>query len=142
MITEISAGGVVVHKEKSGWLVLLMKDMKGSWTFPKGIINRGEKPREGAIREIDEEVGINGLTLVAPLKNISYMYRRGSLIQKSVYYFLFISPKKARPVVQLEEGIQEARWVTLIGAYSDIGYRRTNVGVLAEAEKLLERYER
>ncbi len=35
MKKEISAGGVIVRKKARGWEVLLIKDMKSNWTFPK-----------------------------------------------------------------------------------------------------------
>ena len=61
MNTEVSSGGIVVYKAHDGWYVLLMKDMKHNWTFPKGKIEHGENLQELlAVRNhmrLKEEVG-------------------------------------------------------------------------------------
>jgi 8-oxo-dGTP pyrophosphatase MutT (NUDIX family) len=70
MKTEHSAGGIVIRKQKPGCFVLIIKDMNHSWTFPKGMIELGEKPVEAAVREIAEETGVNNLKLIKPLEQI------------------------------------------------------------------------
>lgn len=133
MKTEISAGGVVVRKRKKSRQVLLMKDMKGNWTFPKGIIEKDEVPELAAKREVLEEVGIKSLKLIKTLTPIHYMYKRGDLISKTVHYFLFQSLKNEALKPQKEEGVREAKWVNLRKAIGIIGYQKTNKPVLEEA---------
>lgn len=134
---EVSAGGVIVYKHTREWLVLIMKDMKGNWTFPKGKIEEHEEPAEAAIREIREEVGLTALTHIAELTPVHYFYYRGGPVKKTVHYYLFRSPKKQTPVVQTEEGISEARWVRMADAKRIIGYPKTNLPLLAEARAKL-----
>lgn len=55
MKKELSAGGVVVRKKGNAWQVLLLKDMNDNWTFPKGLIEKGENPPSAAKREIADE---------------------------------------------------------------------------------------
>ena len=50
------AGGVVFNAEGE---VLLLRHQSGSWVFPKGHIEPGETPLETAVREIEEEAGID-----------------------------------------------------------------------------------
>lgn len=135
MKTEISAGGVVVAKRGDRWVVLLMRDMNGSWTFPKGKIEKGEEPSQTAEREIEEEVGVDELTLVAPLKTVTYFFTRGSLVRKNVFYFLFQAAKATTPKVLKKEGIQAASWMSFAKAKAIIGYSKTNIAVLKKAEK-------
>ena len=74
MNTETSAGGLIVCKDGNTWKILLMKDRKNAWTFPKGRPEGGESPQTAALREIEEEVGITGLTIVAELQPVMYWY--------------------------------------------------------------------
>lgn len=137
MNKEISAGGVIVHKTPKGTVVLVMKDLKGMWTFPKGKIEDGEELASTATREIAEEVGLKRLKLISPLKPTSYWYFRGKPIRKTVHYFLFVSATLQKPVVQTEEGITEAKWVPFEEAASLIGYPKTNKPLLREAASKL-----
>lgn len=121
------------------WYVLILKDMNDTWTFPKGLIEKGEKAEDAAKREIKEEVRIFGIKLLAPLTPIQYVYQRSGTIKKTVRYFIFQSTTRARPNVQKEEGIQEALWVSIDQAIDMIGYRETNVTLLEETWKLLKR---
>ncbi len=137
MKREISAGGIVVNRRDHQWYVLILKDMNDTWTFPKGLIERGEMPHVAAGREIREEVGIEGLTLLTPLSPITYFYERNGRIKKTVRYFLFESSQRARPQPQRQEGISEAKWVLIARAIAMIGYRETNVPLLEETWKSL-----
>ena len=138
MKTAMSAGGVIVSLIHNQWFVLILKDMNDTWTFPKGLIEEGERPVVAATREIKEEVAITNLILLAPLPSIHYVYKRHGTIKKTVYYFIFQSTVRTRPKVQKEEGIQEAQWVTIDKAIDMIGYRETNVTLLEEAWNLLQ----
>lgn len=134
MKIETSAGGVIVCAVDLTWSVLLLRDMNDTWTFPKGLIESGESPQEAAVREIGEEVGISDLTLLGPLSPIRYTYKRNGVVHKTVHYFLFQSKTRTHPIVQKEEGIQEAKWVAIDEAMNIIGYRETNVRLLEETK--------
>lgn len=135
MKTETSAGGVVVAKREEGWVVLLMQDMNGLWTFPKGKIEMGEDASQAAAREIAEEVGVADLTLISPLKTVTYFFRSGALVRKNVFYFLFQAATVTKPKVLRKEGIKAASWVSFAKAKAIIGYPKTNMTVLKKAEK-------
>lgn len=137
MKIEFSAGGIVVRKKSSKWEVLLIRDMNKSWTFPKGLVEKGEESIESAKREIAEEVGIHTLKDVATLHPIHYMYRRNGLISKTVQYFLFQYVGHEVIKVQKEEGISEAVWMPFSKAMRVIGYAKTNKKLLAEAKTFL-----
>ncbi len=49
------AGGVVFDPEGR---VLLLRHRSGSWVFPKGHIEAGEGPLDAALREVEEEAGV------------------------------------------------------------------------------------
>lgn len=134
---EISAGGLIVTKVKNNWFILVMKDRKGVWTFPKGKIEKGEKIEETAEREIEEEVGIHGLSYRARLTPSQYWYYRNGAVKKTVYYLLFEARTRHKPTVQAEEGISEAAWIPLSTAGKKIGYPKTNSPLLVEAKTIL-----
>lgn len=138
MKTATSAGGVIVNFSYNQWYVLIIKDMNGAWTFPKGMIEQRETAEEAALREIQEEVCISKLSLLCAFTPIQYTYTRSGLITKTVYYFLFQSILRMKPTVQREEGIKEAKWVSIPKATDMIGYRDTNVKLLEETWKLLQ----
>lgn len=138
MNKEISAGGIIVCLWHGELYVLLMKDMKGNWTFPKGKIEEGEDLQQTAIREIEEEVGVKNLTLVSELTPAMYWYFRECAIRKTVHYFLFRSKSLQKVRVQSEEGISEAKWTPWETASAIIGYPKTNLHLLREAAEKLK----
>jgi bis(5'-nucleosidyl)-tetraphosphatase len=138
MKTEVSSGGVIFRTHKGNKEVLLLKDINGNWTFPKGLVEANEDVVMAAKREIAEEVGITNLTLVAPLNAITYHYaRNGEKIHKIVHYFLFTTPGDEQLVPQEEEGICEVQFIPFDRAVEQIGYRETNTELLKEALTLL-----
>lgn len=138
MKTELSAGGVVVTIKFNLWHVLIIKDRKGNWTFPKGLIETGETPFVAAKREVKEEVGLTNLRVVKALTPVQYIFTRGGLVKKTVYYFLFIYEGDTLPVGQKEEGISDAQWTKLSDALAFIGYPKTNNQLLNETRTYLQ----
>ncbi len=139
MKTEISAGGIIVRKIGTFWEVLLLKDMNGNWTFPKGLVEKGEDEVATAKRETAEEVAIHDISLLSPLKPIHYMYKRGDLISKTVHYFLFTSDGNEKPKGQKEEGVSDVQWFSIDKAIQIIGYAKTNTQLLEEAKIILQK---
>jgi len=137
MKTEISSGGVIVKRYGAVWHVLMLQDMNDSWTFPKGLVEQGETNEDAAVREIDEEVGLSPVRLLAPLEYVEYFYRRGGLIKKTVYYFLFAYDGQKDPVGQASEGISEVGWFPFVQAVKIVGYAKTNIPLLEKAQKAL-----
>jgi diadenosine hexaphosphate hydrolase (ATP-forming) len=50
-----SAGGIILNEKGE---VLLVEQRHGVWSLPKGHLEGSETPLEAALREIDEETGI------------------------------------------------------------------------------------
>jgi 8-oxo-dGTP pyrophosphatase MutT (NUDIX family) len=130
MKTEHSAGGVILRKHRNVWQMLLIKDMSGNWTFPKGKLEKGESSKDAAIREIEEEINGKNFTLKSSLPSVSYTYKRKGTIEKTVDYFLFISTTPQKFILQKEEGIQAVKWVNLDTALAHIGYPDTYASLI------------
>ncbi len=56
----LSAGVVIVRGADVGRRVLLLRAYK-NWDFPKGMVETGEDPLQGAIREVEEETALTEL---------------------------------------------------------------------------------
>ena len=56
----LSAGAVVVRKNKNQWEFLLLRAF-AYWDFPKGMVEADENPWSAALREITEETGITNV---------------------------------------------------------------------------------
>lgn len=89
IVNQISAGGIVFKGNL--WLICQHSQHKG-WVFPKGFvgdINKGESNETAALREVEEEGGVKARIInYQPIKT-QYSYTwEGSLIKKTVYYYL------------------------------------------------------
>lgn len=54
---RISSSGVMLE-DSDGRLLVVKANYKPYWTVPGGLIDEGETPRQAALREVFEEVGI------------------------------------------------------------------------------------
>lgn len=134
---ERSAGGVVVRLANGVPLFLLIRDSYGHWGFPKGHLERGERADMAAVREVSEETGLNGVSLVASIATIDWYFRfRGTLIHKNCEFFLMkTSVQVTKP--QRSEGITACRWTTLDEARRLIAYDNAR-DVLKRASEMLD----
>ena len=54
----LSCGIVLARQTEGGWMTLLLRAYH-HWDFPKGLCEDGETPVDAAIREVQEETGID-----------------------------------------------------------------------------------
>ena len=76
MRREFSAGGVAIRRLRGEWMFAAIRPggkKPGVWALPKGLIAEGEKPDVTALRETEEETGIQA-RLVTKLGDIRYVY--------------------------------------------------------------------
>jgi len=102
-----AAGGLIENEHRE----LLWIYRRGSWDLPKGKIEKGEGKKEAAIREVQEETGINEVGIVRKLPTTYHTYRlkNGKRILKKSYWYLMHAPKQPL-VAQTEEDIELAEW--------------------------------
>ena len=104
-----AAGGIVV---KDGKIVSIVRN--GIPDLPKGHIEKGESPEQAALREVEEEIGIDKLQIVKPLPSTWHCYfEHEEWKLKRTYWYLMQSEADLQAKPQTEEGISE---VKLIGA--------------------------
>lgn len=94
-----SAGGVVVSSSGERVLVLLRPKRLGPSALPevrlpKGHIEPGESPSQAAIREVREEAGLDGLTVLASLgqQTVEFDWKGYHYIRDESYFLLGVSP--------------------------------------------------
>ncbi len=56
----LSCGAVVVRQTPQGWRYLLLRAFN-HWDFPKGLMEKGEEPKQAALREVREETTLDDL---------------------------------------------------------------------------------
>jgi 8-oxo-dGTP pyrophosphatase MutT (NUDIX family) len=82
----------------------------------------GRRRRQAALRETQEETGLEHLNLHGPIRLIDWHFRfRGRRIHKYCHFFLLESPDgDAAP--QTDEGITAVRWCSLEEALEALSY--------------------
>jgi 8-oxo-dGTP pyrophosphatase MutT (NUDIX family) len=89
--------------------------------LPKGHVDPGETAPEAAEREVREEAGVT-VDLVEKLGDVRYWYQRdGQRIAKVVSFFLF--DYRSGDVADHDQEVEEARWVPLERALTELTYR-------------------
>ena len=103
----VAAGGLVINpKEK-----LLFIFRNGKWDLPKGKLDKGESLEEAAVREVEEETGVNGLSLEKFLAKTYHLFRRnGTYKLKETYWYLMHTSYDGRLTPQCDEGIELVEW--------------------------------
>jgi ADP-ribose pyrophosphatase YjhB (NUDIX family) len=101
-----AAGGLVRKKDK----FLMIYRMK-KWDLPKGKIEKGEKNRKAAAREVEEECNV---TVRVDGKICTtwhtYTMNKRAMIKKTRWYVMdVVDDSKMRP--DLSEDIEETRWM-------------------------------
>ena len=125
-VDEVSAGGLVV--DTSGKLGLLigrrdLKDASGKrilWSLPKGHIEEGETPEVAALREVQEETGIESV-IEKSLGVIDFWFMAGGKrIHKTVHHYLF--RESGGLLAPQESEVDEVSWFPLAEIVERLAY--------------------
>jgi ADP-ribose pyrophosphatase YjhB (NUDIX family) len=54
-----TVGAICIIEREDGRLLLVRHSYRNAWGFPGGLLNRGEVPVDGAVREVREEVDVH-----------------------------------------------------------------------------------
>ena len=105
----INAAGGVVYNSKNQ---LLMIFRNNKWDLPKGKIIPGEDINDCALREVNEECGINNLQIISQSRCTYHTYKSNSkYILKCTHWFDMYSSSSEELIPQFSEGIIKAVWV-------------------------------
>jgi len=107
-ITLIEAAGGIVKNENDEYLFIYRNDR---WDLPKGKIEKGEKVKQAAVREVEEECGILVSKLGKKLCKTYHVYiSREEVVLKKTHWFKMRSVGQDKLKPQKEEGITDVRW--------------------------------
>ena len=131
MKREFSAGGVLVRRLRGRWVFAAIRPAgkkPGVWALPKGLIGRGEKPEETALREVREETGLVATT-ITKLADIKYVYVRSWGDQQRVFkivsfYLLRYESGEIDDVSrEMRIEVRRALWIPLEEGPRKLSYR-------------------
>ncbi|HPY66964.1 MAG TPA: NUDIX domain-containing protein [Bacteroidales bacterium] len=107
--TEVNAAGGLV-KHSSGRYLFIEK--KGKLDLPKGHMEPGEEPEVCALREVREECGIDGHSIVKQLMPSYHTYTlEGISYLKKTNWFLMNYKGDMIQEPQIQEGITKVEWL-------------------------------
>ena len=86
-----AAGGVVVNSKREVLWIL----RNGKWDLPKGKVELGEKVEDAAVREVEEECAVRGISRGALLGVTyhTYSYKSEAILKKTYWYAMTCSSK-------------------------------------------------
>lgn len=103
-----AAGGVV--KSPSGETLMIFRN--GRWDLPKGKREEEEELCQCALREVEEECAVSGLTLEEFRAHTYHIYKiKGDYVLKQTWWWNMSHSGDGVLVPQADEGITQARWV-------------------------------
>ncbi|NKI33377.1 NUDIX hydrolase [Croceivirga thetidis] len=108
IIPKVVAAGGRVKNSKGKYLFIYRND---KWDLPKGKLDKGEGIKKAAIREVEEETGVEGLKIECFLATTYHIFKRsGQYRLKEVHWFDMTSDYSNKLVPQLNEGITKVKW--------------------------------
>lgn len=110
MFRIIEAAGGLVKNEKGEYLFIFRN---GKWDLPKGKIEKGEGIKTAAIREVEEECGISGLSIIRELPPTYHTYtiEENAILKRTYWFEMSCDNTSAVLVPQIEEGITDVEWI-------------------------------
>ncbi|NRF40442.1 MULTISPECIES: NUDIX hydrolase [Pedobacter] len=104
-----AAGGLV--KNAKGNYLFIFRNKK--WDLPKGKVEKEEKMKEAALREVEEECGVKIFTNDEKLCKTYHVYTLGSkLVLKKTNWYSMTVKGEPKLIPQKEEGITKASWLS------------------------------
>ena len=145
MAYEKSAGCVVfLEKSSKRFYLLLHKEAsdhyKESWSFPKGLVEKGEEDKDAARRETQEETGITDLEFFTEFREkVHYVYKKeGAFVSKDVIYFLTKTQQSQATVSEEHSGYE---WLPYEKAIDRLT-QKSDKEILEKAEAYLNKVQK
>jgi len=121
-----AAGGVVWQQDRA--LFIYRHDR---WDLPKGKIEPGEAPDVAALREVEEECGMQALELGDFIGFTYHIYRfKQEMVIKRTFWYTMRSDYAGVLVPQTEEGITEVRWIAF-NDWTSVVYKNSYSSIVA-----------
>ena len=134
-ISVCKAGGGLVYN-KNGEVLFIFRN--GKWDLPKGGIEKGELLENTAMREVEEETGVSGLSISQKLQKTYHVFRRnGKYKLKITHWYEMQSDFEGTLKGQIEEGIEKVAWLNPEQVKEALKNSYENIKLLFEEGELL-----
>lgn len=102
-----AAGGLVFNSKNE----LLLIERLGVWDLPKGKIDNGETPEIAAVREVEEECAVTGLSIenMVCQSYHTYFFKEKHILKRT-YWYKMNTAFESGLVPQTEENITKVEW--------------------------------
>ena len=102
-----AAGGLVINS-RSEYLFIFRNN---KWDLPKGGIEKKENIRDAALREVNEETGVEDIEIIKPLPMTYHFFKRNGVFKlKKTFWYLMKTEFDGKFKPQLNEGITKVEW--------------------------------
>lgn len=117
----VTAAGGVVKNNNNDFLLIFRS---GKWDLPKGMVEPGEATEQAAIREVEEETGLQGLIIrrTLPYTHHFYIINDNLVLKRTVWFEMYYNGDEI-PVPQTAEDITDVVW--LPGNIIDVSHQNT-----------------
>ena len=118
----IHAAGGLVYNPNDQLLCIFRNNV---WDLPKGKIDNKENKESAALREINEETGVDKLEIISTLKTTYHVYKyEEKNILKFTHWFKIHTTFNGDLTPQKDEGITQVKWINKkdIGCYFSNSY--------------------
>ena len=108
-VARVSSASLILE-DADGRVLIVKANYKSYWTFPGGVIDLGESPLHGAVRETREEVG---LVIDPATVSFAWVANRASRVADT-YQFVFRAPlplDAAEHIVLQADEIDDYAWI-------------------------------
>ena len=110
MFKLIEAAGGLVRNLKTDHFLFIFRNKK--WDLPKGRINKNEEVQKAAIREVEEETGVENLSIIKPLNTTFHIFKRNRKHRlKKTFWYLMETDYIGELTPETKEGIEKAIWI-------------------------------
>lgn len=104
-----AAGGLVYNASRDSILFIYRRD---KWDLPKGKIDKGEGIQEAALREVQEECGIQSHKIKNFLNESYHIFKmKDKWFLKKTYWFNMQCSADEKLIPQAEEDITAIEWI-------------------------------
>ncbi|MDX1684914.1 MAG: NUDIX domain-containing protein [Saprospiraceae bacterium] len=112
LFPNIIACGGVIGSLSSDKVVMIKR--RGLWDLPKGKIEKGEKKKQTAVREVEEETAVKIKRVYSKLIVTRYVFRKrnGTRALKINHWYPMEAREDRKLVPQTNEDITKAEWTS------------------------------
>ena len=118
---------------------ILFIHRNGRWDLPKGKIEKEEEIEACAIREVEEETGVIGLSITKELQTTYHVFKRnGKFRLKETFWYEMHTSSTSELTPQKEEGIKKAKWLNFEKAQKALDKSYENIKMIFPKEYLVK----